>query len=89
MMMKATVYAAAVAGLFALAAPGAAQAAMPVNAGVSLAGSGLVQTVGWYHGRYYRRHRWHRRHRVCWVTRRVHWRHGRRVVTRVRRCAWR
>lgn len=85
MILKATICAAAAAGFLAIAAPGAAQA-MPVNGGVNAATSGgMVQTVGWYHGHYYRHHR----RRVCWVTRRVRWRHGHRVVTRVRHCAWR
>ena len=87
MMLKATICAAAAAGFLAIAAPGAAQAAMPADSGATGANSGLLQTVAWHHGRYYRGH-WHRR-RICWVTRRAHWRHGHRVVTRVRRCAWR
>ena len=86
MMLKATICAAAAAGFLAIAAPGAVQAAMPVNTGANAATSGMVQNVGWY-GRHHWR-RWHHR-RACWVTRRVHWRHGHRVVTRVRRCAWR
>lgn len=96
MILKATICAAAAAGFLALAAPGTAQAAMPVNAGLattpatSADGNGMVQTVHWdRHRRHWRHHRWHRRHRVCWVKRRVHWRHGHRVVTRVRHCAWR
>jgi Ni/Co efflux regulator RcnB len=87
-MIRATICAAAAAGLLAIAAPGAAQAAMPVNAGIDgAANSGMVQTVRWHHGHHWRR--WHRRHRTCWVTRRVHWRHGHKVVTRVRHCGWR
>jgi len=88
MMLKATICAAAAAGFLAIAAPGAAQAAMPAASGMTGANTGLLQDVGWYHGRYYRHH-WRHRRRVCWVTRRVHWRHGHRVVTRVRHCAWR
>jgi len=86
-MMKATICAAAAAGFLALAAPGGAQAAMPVNAGIGGASGGMVQTVGWHHHHHWRR--WHHRSHVCWVTRRAHWHHGLRVVTRVRRCAWR
>ena len=84
-MIRATICAAAAAGLLAIAAPGAAQAAMPVHTGIdNAANSGMVQNVRWHY-----RHHWRRRHRVCWVTRRVRWHHGRRVVVRVRRCAWR
>lgn len=87
MFLKSTICAAAAAGLLAIAAPGVAQAAMPVNAGINTAGSGgMVETVRWHHHRRWQRH--HRR-QVCWVSRRVHWRHGYRVVTRVRHCAWR
>jgi Ni/Co efflux regulator RcnB len=87
-MIRATIYTAAAAGFLAIAAPGAAQAAMPVNAGIdSAANGGMVQTVRWHHGHHWRR--WHRRHHTCWVTRRVHWRHGHKVVTRVRHCGWR
>jgi len=86
-MIRATICAAAAAGFLAIAAPGAAQAAMPVNTGVDAgASNGMVQTVRWHHRRHWRGYR---RHRTCWVTRRVHWRHGHRVVTRVRHCGWR
>ena len=59
-MIRATIYTAAAAGFLAIAAPGAAQAAMPVNAGINTEGSeGMVQTVRWHHGHHWRR--WHRR----------------------------
>ena len=86
-MKRATICAAAAAGLLMIAAPGAARAAMPVNTGIDAApNSGMVQTVRWHS-----RHHWRRwqRHRTCWVSRRVYWRHGHRVVTRVRHCGWR
>ena len=61
MFLKSTICAAAAAGLLAIAAPGAAQAAMPVNAGINTAGSGgLVQTVRWHQSHW---RRWHRHHR--------------------------
>ena len=88
MMLKATICAAAAAGFLAIAAPGAAQAAMPADSGAIGANSGLLQTVAWHHGHFYRHH-WGHRRRVCWVTRRIHRHHGHRVVTRVRRCGWR
>jgi len=87
-MMKATICAAVAAGFLAFAAPGSAQAAMPVDAGIHAgAGGGVIQTVGWHHRHHWRR--WHRRGHRCWVSRRVRWRHGHRVVTRVRHCGWR
>jgi uncharacterized membrane protein HdeD (DUF308 family) len=72
-MMKATICAAAAAGFLAFAAPGSAQAAMPVDAGIHASASGaMIQTVAWRYRHHW--HRWHHRHHWRRWYHRHHWR---------------
>ncbi len=80
-MIRSVVCAAIAAAFVAFSGPVPAQAGVPVapmatpaapSAG-ALSGPGAVQKVAW--------------RQRCWTTRRVRWRHGRRVVVRVRHCA--